>query len=137
MSPDLLERRIQINNEADVMRITIITRQLLAPLCRESEASLISTVTSEIATNLVRYALGGFIYIAIDRQQRWVCIESNDEGPGIQDISLAMQEGHSTGRGLGAGLPAIQRIMDSMHIENKPTGGLKLEARCKLKTLPN
>jgi len=131
----MVERRIQINNEADVMRITILTRKMLESHCKESEWMLISTVTSELATNLVRYACGGFIHLKFDAVIRQMSIESRDSGSGIADIEQAMQEGFSGGKGLGAGLPAVKRIMDEMQIENMPQGGLKVQAQCKLKTL--
>jgi len=129
------ERRVQINHEADVMRVTIITRKMLEQYCKGSEWMLISTVTSELATNLVRYACGGFIRLRFDALTRIVSIESIDSGSGICDIKQAMQEGYSTGKGLGLGLPAVKRIMDEMQIENMPEGGLWVQAQCKLKTL--
>ncbi len=133
----MVERRIQINNEADVMRVTLLTRQMLEAHCRESEYMLISTVTSELGTNLVRYARGGFIHLKFDPVVRKISIESSDQGPGIVDIELAMQEGYSGGKGLGVGLPAVQRIMDAMKIENMSQGGLRVQAQCKLKTSHN
>ncbi len=95
---------------------------------------LISTVTSELATNLVRYACGGFIHLKFDAVIRQMSIESRDSGSGIADIEQAMQEGFSGGKGLGVGLPAVKRIMDEMQIENMPQGGLRVQAQCKLKT---
>jgi len=95
---------------------------------------LISTVTSELATNLVRYACGGFIHLKFDESIRQMSIESSDQGQGIENIEQAMQEGYSGGKGLGVGLPAVQRIMDDMQIENMPKGGLRVRAQCKLKT---
>ncbi len=130
----MVERRVQINNEADVMRITILTRKMLESHCKQSEYMLISTVTSELATNLVRYARGGFIHLRFDPSVRQMSIESSDQGPGIENIEQAMQEGYSGGKGLGVGLPAVQRIMDEMHIENRVDGGLRVQAQCKLKT---
>ena len=49
-----------------------------------------------------------------------VTLDVDDEGPGIEDISLAMQEGYSTatpemremGFGAGMGLPNIRRNAD-------------------------
>ncbi|MDQ6992919.1 MAG: ATP-binding protein [Mariprofundus sp.] len=130
----MLERRIQINNEADVVRTTLLIRHTLEAHCKASEAMLISTATSELATNLVRYAKGGFIRFTFDDVCRKISIESRDNGPGIVDIEQAMQEGYSSGKGLGAGLPAIKRIMDTMQIENSPQGGLRIWVQCKLKS---
>ncbi|MFQ5519310.1 MAG: ATP-binding protein [Mariprofundus sp.] len=131
------ERGVQIQHEADVMRITMLTRKMLEQHCKESECMLISTVTSELATNLVRYAGGGFIHLKFDAEARVITIESTDSGPGIADIAQAMQEGYSGGKGLGAGLPAVKRIMDQIQIENRPQGGLRVWAQCALKTSLN
>ena len=57
-----------------------------------------------------------------------------DNGPGIENIDLAMQEGYSTatdeirelGFGAGMGLPNIKRYTDDMQIETQPGKGTKL-----------
>lgn len=57
-----------------------------------------------------------------------------DNGPGIENIDLAMQEGYSTateeirelGFGAGMGLPNIKRYTDDMQIETEPLKGTKL-----------
>jgi serine/threonine-protein kinase RsbT len=46
-----------------------------------------------------------------------------DQGPGIHDINLALQEGYSTGKGLGMGLPGAKRLMDDMDIQSRPGYG--------------
>ena len=56
-----------------------------------------------------------------------VSIVLTDHGPGIKDISLAMQEGYSTapdnirslGFGAGMGLPNMKRYTDNMVIESE------------------
>ena len=57
-----------------------------------------------------------------------------DNGPGIENVDLAMQEGYSTatdeirelGFGAGMGLPNIKRYTDDMQIETQPGKGTKL-----------
>ncbi len=54
-----------------------------------------------------------------------------DNGPGIPDIDLAMQEGYSTatddiremGFGAGMGLPNIKKNSDFFYIESEPDKG--------------
>ena len=47
----------------------------------------------------------------------WVLRSSlRDKGPGIANISLAMQDGFSTSGGLGLGLPGVKRLMDEFHL---------------------
>jgi serine/threonine-protein kinase RsbT len=79
---------------------------------------------SELATNLVRYAHEGSIRLGpVEGPRGWgLQIESRDTGPGIADITLALQDGFSTGGGLGRGLPAVRRLMDDFVIDSLPSG---------------
>ncbi len=88
----------------------------------ETEAVVLATV--ELATNLVRYTPGGEIFLDTVEGQRGtgVRIESLDAGPGIASVRRAIQDGFSTGGGLGAGLPSVRRLMSSFEIESGPAG---------------
>ena len=44
---------------------------------------------------------------------------STDNGPGIRNIPLAMQDGYSTSGGLGLGLPGVRRLMDDFEVVSK------------------
>jgi anti-sigma regulatory factor (Ser/Thr protein kinase) len=78
-------------------------------------------VVSELATNLVRYARGGELLVRA-LQPVGVEVLSRDRGPGIADLEVAQRDGHSTGGGLGLGLGAVGRLMDSCEIESGPDG---------------
>ena len=41
-----------------------------------------------------------------------------DDGPGIADVEQALQQGYTSGRGLGMGLPGTRRLMDEMTIDS-------------------
>lgn len=79
----------------------------------------------EAEINAVIHAGGGKANVVID--QTSVIIEIQDEGPGIPDIELAMQEGYSTapdhiremGFGAGMGLSNIKSYADSLQIESE------------------
>lgn len=72
--------------------------------------------------NLVIHAGGGVIEVDISPDR--VQMELIDHGPGIADISLAMQEGYSTatdqvrslGFGAGMGLPNMKKYSDEMEL---------------------
>jgi serine/threonine-protein kinase RsbT len=49
-----------------------------------------------------------------------------DKGPGIQDISDAMRDGFTTGRGLGKGLPGSKRLVDEFRIESELGRGTRI-----------
>ena len=50
-------------------------------------------------------------------------IVARDGGPGIDDIEQALEDGYSTGAGLGLGLPGARRIMDDFAISSQPGRG--------------
>ena len=74
--------------------------------------------------NMVIHAGGG--QIDVDIAPDAIHMVLRDQGPGIQDISLAMQEGWSTapddvrslGFGAGMGLPNMKKYTDEMKVES-------------------
>ncbi len=89
------------------------------------EATLVATAISEVARNIVSYAGQGEIVIRVVEKggKQGIEIIARDKGPGIADISLAMQDGYSTSKGLGLGLPGAKRIMDDFAIESEVGAG--------------
>ena len=85
----------------------------------------VSIAMYEGEINMVIHAGGGEADVLIFEDH--VEIHLIDRGPGIADISLAMQEGFSTapdyiralGFGAGMGLPNMKRYTDSMKIDSK------------------
>jgi len=83
--------------------------------------------------NVVAHAHKGVVMVDIDEKRIYIRIE--DEGPGIPDINLAMQEGFSTasasvremGFGAGMGLPNIKKNTDQLNIESEVGKGTVLE----------
>jgi len=63
-------------------------------------------------------------------------IVARDDGPGILDIDLAMQDGYSTVESLGLGLPGARRIMDDFTIESQDGHGTTVVMRKWLRTQP-
>ena len=65
-------------------------------------------IAFEAETNIIIHSLGGRITAAIDPDK--VSIDATDEGPGIENVELAMQDGWSTAGplaralGFGAGM---------------------------------
>ena len=74
--------------------------------------------------NMVIHANGGIITVEISDNN--IKIVLKDQGPGIPDISKAMEEGYSTapenvrslGFGAGMGLPNMKKYSDRMEIES-------------------
>lgn len=90
----------------------------------------------EAEINLIIHTTnGGTIRVEIEPHQ--IKMEAYDDGPGIDDIELAMTPGFSTaseevremGFGAGMGLANIKRCVDEMHIESTSTRGTNLHMK--------
>ena len=99
------------------------------------EQTAISTAILEITRNIVKYAGKGKILISTiqDARRTGILISATDEGPGIPDLTLALKDGFSTGRGLGLGLPGAKRLMDMFEIVSQMGQGTTVTMG-KLKT---
>jgi serine/threonine-protein kinase RsbT len=94
-----------------------------------TDVTMIATAISEIARNITSYAGRGAVRVAVaDREGRKaLVVRAEDEGPGIADIERAMEDGYSTGRGLGLGLPGARRLMDRLIVESTLGRGTRIE----------
>jgi serine/threonine-protein kinase RsbT len=116
--------RVQIREEDDIIVARQGARDLAKTLgFRAIDQSRITTAVSELARNVVRYATDGrgevlLRSLAAPNGGTGIEIVVRDEGPGIADIDQALQEGYTSGRGLGMGLPGTRRLMDEMTIDS-------------------
>jgi anti-sigma regulatory factor (Ser/Thr protein kinase) len=96
-----------------------IDRNLMKRVCSASY---------EAEINIVIHSFGGFAVFQMDESK--IVLDFIDDGPGIQNIDLAMTEGystateldHSNGFGAGMGLPNIKRIADEMDLRSDHYG---------------
>ena len=108
-----------IKLDSDIVATRQHGRQLAGQLgFSSSDQVLIATAISEIARNIVQYAGRGQVSCRIVTQgrRRGLVVVARDEGPGIADLAQAMEDGYSTGKGLGMGLPGSQRLMDEFDV---------------------
>lgn len=111
--------RIPIDSEAQILTARREARSLAARLGFWSvEQSFIAMAISEVALNILQYAGKGEIVLDVIEKNdaKGILVLARDEGPGISDIELAMQEGYSTGGGAGLGLAGAKRLMDEFEI---------------------
>lgn len=108
-----------IENEKDIMPLISFIRVQSGQcgLTALDQTKLI-TATSELTRNMLTYADKGQVIIdQLTRgKQRGIRVTFADNGPGIADIDQAMEDGYSSGLGLGLGLPGTKRLMDEFHI---------------------
>ena len=78
------------------------------------------TAASELVRNMLKYANGGKVLIEVISQGRdnGIRLTFLDKGPGIQDITLAMKDGFTTGKSLGVGLPGTKRLVNEFDIKS-------------------
>lgn len=92
----------------------------------------VSIAMYEGEINLVIHAGGGWIDVEITEGE--ILVTLTDEGPGIDNLELAMKEGFSTapdnirclGFGAGMGLPNIKKYTDDFRIETEVGKGTTL-----------
>lgn len=125
-APEVESQVIAIRTEADIVTARQYGRALATGMSfRPADAALIATAISELARNILHYAGTGEVELLAvsDGARQGVRVIARDSGPGIQDIARAMEDGFSTGSGLGLGLPGTRRIMDEFHLESSPGRG--------------
>lgn len=92
-------------------------------------------VIYEAAMNVAIHAIHGVLKVYVDPEV--ISVIAEDEGPGIENIELAMKEGYSTapqeilemGFGAGMGLPNIKQCSDELEIDTKVGVGTTLKAK--------
>jgi serine/threonine-protein kinase RsbT len=116
-----VEVTVTIQHDVDVLTARKAARTVAVRIGFSStDLALIATAISEIARNILVYAKRGEMTIETvqERARRGIVVIARDNGPGIADIEQAMQDGYSTGNGLGLGLPGARRLMDEFSIES-------------------
>lgn len=112
---------LQIEKEQDV----ILFRNRLKEMANRIGMSLVNqtkliTAASELVRNMLKFAGKGKTTLEIISEGRktGIRITFEDKGPGIADIRLAMQDGYSTARSLGLGLPGARRLVNEFEIKS-------------------
>jgi serine/threonine-protein kinase RsbT len=121
------ETRIAIESDSDVVTARQRARELAANLeFTSTDQTLLATAISEVARNITTYAVRGEVILGVVRDnggREGIRVVARDEGPGIADIERALQDGYTSGGGLGIGLPGARRLVDEFAIESAPSEG--------------
>ena len=94
-----------------------------------TDLTLLATAISEVARNITTYAGRGEVVLSVIRDgagRHGIKVVARDEGPGIENVELALQDGFTSGEGLGLGLPGARRLVHEFHIETAPGQGTKV-----------
>ena len=121
------EAVIPIESDADVVTARQRARELAGDLeLTTTDQTLLATAISEVARNITTYATRGEVLLSVihdDGGRAGIQVIARDDGPGIENIELAMQDGYTSGTGLGLGLPGARRLVDDFEIETAPGQG--------------
>jgi serine/threonine-protein kinase RsbT len=126
------EKSIPINDEYDIVSARSVGKQIAGEIgLGIVDQSRVATAVSELARNVVLYAGTGVVTFRQLNDGRGSGLEIvvSDSGPGIADIELAMQDGYTSGNGLGVGLPGTKRLMDEFEIESEVGKGTTVTIR--------
>ncbi|MBX3075916.1 anti-sigma regulatory factor [Candidatus Obscuribacterales bacterium] len=120
------------------------------PICKEDDISIVRssvkrvvallnfslvnqtkiiTAASELARNTLEHGKGGHALIQIidDGTGRiGLRMIFEDTGPGIPDTDRALEDGFTTGNGMGLGLGGARRLMDEFQLESHAGSGTKV-----------
>jgi serine/threonine-protein kinase RsbT len=114
-------RSLRIRVESDIAEASRMVREVADSLgFGRTDQVQIATAVSELATNQLHHAIGGEIVVtALDGDRGpGVSVEAVDEGPGIEHVGRALQDGFSTRGSLGLGLPGARRLVDEFDVDS-------------------
>ncbi len=95
------------------------------------EAGRLALVVTELGTNLLRHAREGHLLIAARPERSDIEVLAIDEGPGIQNLAHAMEDGVTTGSSPGTGLGAVKRLASDFDIHSAVPHGTVCLARVR------
>jgi len=124
--------RVPINDGADVA----VARIAGAELAIENGFDIVHrhcvmTSISELAANMLQHASSGTIELQLlagPNGDVGMEITARDEGPGIENVALALQYRFTIGDQHGCGLAGVHRLMSEMEITSRVGAGTVIRA---------
>ena len=120
---------LELRSSADV----VTARQTVRLWCVDVGFSLVDqtkmvTAASELARNTINYGGGGTLRLdsVEDGVRRGLRLTFEDSGPGIADVQRALQDGFTSGTGLGLGLGGARRLVNEFDISSKVGEGTRV-----------
>ncbi len=119
---EALQGSAPLRTEADI----VLCRQLVRRLTQQLAFSLVDqtkliTAASELCRNTVVYGGGGDMawQILSNGPKNGLQLQFRDSGPGIADVSLALKDGWTSGKGMGLGLSGSKRLVQDFDIQTE------------------
>lgn len=120
------EARFELKSDLDVVVARREVRDWAAQLgLTMLDLTKVVTAASELARNAVVHGGGGVMCLQVVRQsdRNGLRVTFKDNGPGIAEIDRAMEDGFSTGSGMGIGLPGAKRLVNEFDLSSTPSEG--------------
>ncbi|NKY16613.1 anti-sigma regulatory factor [Streptomyces somaliensis] len=118
--------RYEVRSEEDLLTVR---HEVRAATVRAGfgivDQTRIVTAASELARNAYVHGGGGTLEVRLlaPGGRRGLRLTVRDEGPGIPDVEAALQDGFTTGSGLGHGLGGARRLMHDFQVRTAPGRG--------------
>jgi serine/threonine-protein kinase RsbT len=117
----LRDEIIGVRTENDI----VVARQTVRRWATEMGLGLVDqtkivTAASELARNTLSYGGGGTMRLEamLDGTRKGLRLTFEDRGPGIANLDLALQDGYTSGGGLGLGLGGSRRLVNEFDIKS-------------------
>ncbi|MFQ5627216.1 MAG: anti-sigma regulatory factor [bacterium] len=120
---------IKVVSEVDIVTVRRNIRNHAAKAgLRLVDQTKLITAASELVRNMFIYAKGGVVTIEKVQHDKntGIRLTFNDEGPGIDNIEQAMQDGFTSGNSMGMGLPGAKRLVNDFEITSQIGQGTKV-----------
>lgn len=123
---------VAILSEIDVVGARQRARHIAA-LCGfgQQDQVRISTIVSELARNVFRYAGEGHVDFSVEGSTapQTLMIVVRDEGPGIANLQEVLGGSYRSSTGMGLGLLGARKLMDAFDIKTAPGQGTVVTLR--------
>jgi len=113
---------IPVREVGDIVAVRQQTRQWAGEVGLSLvDQTKIVTAASELARNAVVYGGGGSVRLELleNGVRKGLRLVFADQGPGIPDVERALQDGFTTGGGLGLGLGGARRLVNEFSIDSE------------------
>jgi serine/threonine-protein kinase RsbT len=120
---------LPIRTENDVVQVRQAVRKWASELGFSLvDSTKIVTAASELARNTLIHGGGGTVRLEslVEGIRKGLRLTFEDQGPGIADLQLALQDGYTTGGGLGLGLSGSKRLMSDFDITSRVGEGTRV-----------
>jgi anti-sigma regulatory factor (Ser/Thr protein kinase) len=117
---------VAVDHESDVARLRRRAAEVADELAmRRAERDRVELIVTEMATNLLKFAVRGTVVVQPVQQdgRTGIDVVSVDHGPGMDDAWARTADGYSTSGTLGGGLGAIMRLSDDGDLYSLPDVG--------------